>query len=195
MDFSTTIFSCLLSLLPVLLILRRPDIKLSWLFLLHFVVLFLLTDTAVGWGSVIQSSVAPGLAFNWLGKELGIIVSMAYYLLFLKRTISTELVGWRWYVDTDTLRGVVIAGLVLVIIKCGTNYYSSTREMVTTEGFLYQATLPGLQEELLYRGFLLALLQTAFQRTSIKIPRIYPRCMDRIHSLRTWSQFFPDQSF
>ncbi|RAJ85387.1 hypothetical protein CLV59_10289 [Chitinophaga dinghuensis] len=168
MNISATIFSCLISLLPLLLILRRPDIKLSWLFLLHFVLLFTATEMALEWGGILQVRLAPEIRFNWLGKILGIVVSLAYYLLLLKRTVSTELVGLRWYVDMATLRGVMIAGILLVLAKSGGNYFSSTKEAVTFEGYLYQATLPGLQEELLYRGFLLALLQSALNRVSVK---------------------------
>ncbi len=169
MDFITLFFSCLLSLIPLLVIIRRPDIKFSWVYIFHFAVLFMLTDMALGIGSNIQLHLFPQAHMNWVGKILGMAVSIVYYLIFLQHNISLEMAGIRFYVDRGSLRAIVIAGTILIAVKFCSNYYSSDKELASLEGYLYQATLPGLQEELLFRGFLLALLQLAFQKAAVKL--------------------------
>ena len=111
------------------------------------------------------AEVAPHLAgprvghWNWLGKAAGIAVSLACWRA---AGLTRDEVGWRlprtrieWAVAAGGI--AVLAGLSTVERLAGGGVHS-----YDTETLVFQATMPGLDEELAYRGVLLAMLIRAF---------------------------------
>jgi membrane protease YdiL (CAAX protease family) len=63
--------------------------------------------------------------------------------------------------------------VIYFFIRLSLYYFSgSAVPEIHTEQFLFQATLPGLQEELLFRGILPGLLQKVFQHPVWKVWRL-----------------------
>jgi membrane protease YdiL (CAAX protease family) len=104
-----------------------------------------------------------GLQWNWIGK----VLSIAWALVFLRvGPITAEEAGL-------TLRqrpGSVVPAAVLTVLLIGaTAVLSGSDGRATTETLLYQATMPGLAEELAVRGVFLALLHRAFSGVPLRL--------------------------
>lgn len=103
-----------------------------------------------------------GLAWSWQGKLLEIvlaIVSVAVTpgLTFDSIGVTAQLrPGWR--AGLAAVVGVSLALPITFIIWLG------ARDTLTPEGWLFEATAPGIAEELIFRGVLLALADRAFGR-------------------------------
>lgn len=102
---------------------------------------------------------------NFMGNYTGIIVSFAIAVIFIsyhsKKT--REEIGFTFKYNTKTLKfgiyiflGFLIFDLVfkMIIFPKGGEF--------NLERFLFQATLPGLTEEIVFRGILLWILSKAF---------------------------------
>ena len=108
----------------------------------------------------LSSFVGSELSWNWSGKIIAIALTLVMYAL-LPRPLRAE-AGLFAVPRTSDLKSVVgVSALLLVFFWC-TSYLFRDGEAVTRETILFQATMPGLDEEPLYRGVLLALLVSAF---------------------------------
>lgn len=104
-----------------------------------------------------------GLQFNWLGKVLDILlVGLVIYGL---RWVSPPAAGLRPPgPGSGRAVGLVLVGIALMQLATGyTIRHQLPRPGIET--LLYQATMPGLAEELFSRGVLLGLLSQVFPRT------------------------------
>ncbi|WP_162549954.1 CPBP family intramembrane glutamic endopeptidase [Hymenobacter nivis] len=103
-----------------------------------------------------------GLKYNWTGKLFSILVSLlVIYKFKWVSPLETGLVrpqpgSWR-------VVGAVVAGLATVQLVSAliTQGYGPSQAW---ESFWYQLTMPGIAEELFFRGTLLGLLGRAFPR-------------------------------
>ncbi|MGI4747170.1 MAG: CPBP family glutamic-type intramembrane protease [Janthinobacterium lividum] len=103
----------------------------------------------------------PGLHvghWNWTGKFLGILGSLCWIRL---TGLSYEEVGLQLPRGS---RGWIISILgILLMAACSTwERLVAGAQPYGTEMFVFQATMPGLDEELAYRGILFALLLRGF---------------------------------
>lgn len=99
------------------------------------------------------------LRWNWLGKLLVIGAALVY---FQKSQLTRDDVGM-------TLRqraGSILPAIIGITLMCA---FSAVDEMLladgpslATERLFFQAIMPGLDEELVYRGLLLAFFSQAF---------------------------------
>jgi membrane protease YdiL (CAAX protease family) len=99
----------------------------------------------------------PDLSFNWAGKVIAFFFSVSFLVLGLFRRQEVGLtlrqskgsiIGWSVLVAICAL-GVVV-GLIL------------PNEPFSSEAILYQLTMPSFDEELAYRGIMMAFLIKAF---------------------------------
>lgn len=97
-----------------------------------------------------------GLQWNWMGKVLSIAWALAFIRLGPLRADEAGL----------TLRqrpgSVLPAAVLTLILIAATAVLSGGGGAPTTETLLYQATMPGLAEELAVRGVFMGLLYRAF---------------------------------
>ncbi|MGI4886806.1 MAG: CPBP family intramembrane glutamic endopeptidase [Janthinobacterium lividum] len=110
-----------------------------------------------------QPALLFGLKYNWLGKLLSILVSVLIVYGF--KWVSPWEVGLvRPLPGAGRAVGPVTPGLVVVqfVIACVSRGHGPAPGW---EDLLYQATMPGIEEELFFRGTLLGLLGRAFPRT------------------------------
>lgn len=96
------------------------------------------------------------LQFNWQNKLLAFVAALLF--IWLWRGISWREVGLRAPVR-GSLRPTLIALAVLMPLAF---LGSIGLGAPTTEELLFQLTVPGLHEELVYRGILLVLIDRAF---------------------------------
>lgn len=108
----------------------------------------------------LSSFVGSELSWNWSGKIIAIALTLVMYAL-LPRPLRAE-AGLFAVPRTSDWKSVVgVSALLLAFFWC-ISYLFRDGEAVTRETILFQATMPGLDEEPLYRGVLLALLVSAF---------------------------------
>jgi len=107
---------------------------------------------------------AEDLQFNWSGKILAICLT----LLIMASVPNSSAVEMGLTVRQKT--GSVVPSLLVSVGLCvfawGVTWLVGDARAATTERLLYQATLPGLDEELFFRGLLFALFLRAFANDS-----------------------------
>jgi len=145
--------------LPVIAIAMWSSRARAWRPLLAFMALFVLDDLLL-----LMPHVGPfiALAWNWQGKllELGGVLALAATVrgLSLRDIGATEPLhaGWRM--------PALVAGAGILALPLSFLLLLGARDQLTVEGWCFQATMPGLAEELLFRGVFLTLLDRAFGR-------------------------------
>ena len=101
-----------------------------------------------------------GLVLNWFGKTLSIAGTLAM-LYFLPRG-DFRAAGLTWQQNKESLGVVIRMGALVLLLTAGGAFLVSTTTNTSVENLLWQASLPGIDEELFFRGLLLLLLHQAF---------------------------------
>ena len=111
-------------------------------------------------GVIPEPAVMDGLELNWFGKSLSILGTCAM-LTFLPR-VSFRAAGMRWEQEGESLRPVIITGAITILAATITSAAISSSPNTSLEWLAFQATMPGVDEELFMRGLLLLLFHQAF---------------------------------
>jgi len=122
--------------------------------------------SAVYWAAEVFGQLAQGhiaglsqLNWNWLGKAFAIVFSLA--LIAMLRMPRAE-VGLTWRQKAGWIVPVLVVMTVTCVFSWITQFMSHEGPHLTQERLMFQASMPGLDEELFWRGVLLALLTRAF---------------------------------
>ena len=141
--------------------LRHPDAR-RWI---PFVVAMSVLDSVATLLPIyVHALQFPNVHWNWGGKVLDTAVMLAVATMFIvtKRFTAKDF-GLTFRQAPGTWRAVVFMMIpYLVIIAALTAKWFGETKPQTAETIWYEATLPGLAEELLWRGILLALLDRMF---------------------------------
>jgi uncharacterized protein len=127
-------------------------VKLMWVLL---AALYLSIDTLI----LIYSPRIEHGQWNWSSKIFSLVFALVFiFLLGLSReevgiVLPKNWSSWRWTVIC--IVGAVAFGGIL-------NYIFRTHQAPGLETVAYQATMPGIGEEITYRGISFALIQRAF---------------------------------
>jgi membrane protease YdiL (CAAX protease family) len=105
-----------------------------------------------------------GDRWNWGGQILSLAGALwVAWLLAGKAGVAWQEMGFRWDQRPGSVRPALwVAAAALSLNVLVMNLSSFRLPGVPLETWLYQATMPGLVEEVLFRGVLLALLDRAF---------------------------------
>lgn len=121
-----------------------------------FLILFALDTTILLLPSALELH-PGGLKWNWIGKFLGVAWAAVFIWV---GPLSAEDVGGTLRHRLGTVQPAIkISGIVLIVtsvIMSTSNWFESSPPIVET--LAYQATMPGLAEELVFRGVFLSLL-------------------------------------
>jgi len=126
----------------------------GWAWIAWFACLYPLTDAALS-----SPALGPFRNFdwNWQGKLVSILATLA--LLMACRSLSFEEVGLTSRLKPGWWKAV----LAFLVIAVGIwARRSGVLHWPDREAFAYQATMPGLDEEILVRGVFLAIFTRAF---------------------------------
>ena len=134
--------------------------RIDWRWLLAAVMTMVVYELLLTrcWGAVPDP--LGGTDWNWTGKLLALGLSLAI--------ASLPVVGWRrvgltLHQDRAHLRGPLILSITLAILFLALALWLPG-EGVDGETLAFQLTMPGLDEELFYRGVLLLMFNEAFGR-------------------------------
>ena len=110
---------------------------------------------------IIESKTIVNQYLNWSGKLYSIVFAFVISLV-LKDTLSLSEIGLTLKQNKNSIRFSLISSLLFLIIS-GLALFSKKLEF-NLEVLLFLALMPGLNEELIYRGLLLSLLNKIFKR-------------------------------
>jgi hypothetical protein len=96
--------------------------------------------------------------WNWEGKALAFALSLTVALI-----LGAKRVGLTLKQDRKGLKGALILSAALAALFLGLALWSPTAP-INPDELAFQLTMPGLDEELFYRGVLLLMLNEAFAR-------------------------------
>lgn len=103
-----------------------------------------------------------GKTWNWSGKIYATIGSGLIYFIFKKDFKQTDLI------TLDQQPNSLPANLLLMLVILTANTMSAwlvgSKQAFNIEALAYQLTMPGIEEELLFRGILLSLLATMYPK-------------------------------
>ena len=94
--------------------------------------------------------------WNWSGKVYAILSSILFLLIYRKFKLKDYFITYKQ--DRKFLKTGILIVIVLFTIHLVMNYFFSSSNSIHLETVWYQATMPGLDEELAYRGIMLGLL-------------------------------------
>lgn len=132
--------------------------RVQWLWFAGALALMVLYDVLLtcGYGRI-PLDFGPS-AWNWEGKALVAALSLAVAAALGFRRAGVTLVQ-----DRKGLPGALLLSAVLVAVFLGLALWFPT-EATDADTLAFQLTMPGLDEELFYRGVLLLMLNEAFGR-------------------------------
>lgn len=100
------------------------------------------------------------LTLNWIGKALSLVATIM--MLYLLPKVDFRAAGLTWKQNRGSLRPVIATGAVFLFSTAAAVMFFAPTPDFSLENLLFQATLPGFDEELFMRGLLLLLFHQAF---------------------------------
>ena len=160
----------LIILTPFYLIAKRANNKPhEFKIVLYFIGIYLVSNVLTY--SLSDITIFTGQRYNWVGK--GTALAFLLICVFNIPTFNSRQFGWTTKILWVGTRPILALCFIYFLLRIGL-YYSSGSASATfdSETVLFQATLPGLQEELLYRGILLGLLNRIFVNPTWKFCKV-----------------------
>jgi membrane protease YdiL (CAAX protease family) len=165
------ITSLLESLLHILIVLpfilwgraknRSSDIKP----VIYFILIYLATNLIITAFS--HTILFDKQQWNWAGKAAALVFGLL--LLNVIPGFKPRDFGWRAKMDWAGTRPLLIVCFIYLLARIALYMTSGEADYsIKGETLLYQATLPGIQEELIFRGILLGLLSAVFIRPAMR---------------------------
>lgn len=112
----------------------------------------------------VKSLQVQGVHWNWSGKIIDVAVMLAVAIIFIAtRRFTARDFGLTFRQAPGTGRAILFMMIpMLIIVAAFSATMFGNAKPPSAETIWYEATMPGLAEELLWRGILLALLNRMF---------------------------------
>ena len=123
-----------------------------------FIVKFLLFS---GFGIFTYPDIIPG-RFNWEGKTVSILFTLIFAFFLTKKKWKEIGLTWKQTLGFSFKATKIVSLIFFIIITLYAFLYLSGTQKGGPEIWGYQLTMPSLDEELFYRGFLLFLVINSF---------------------------------
>ncbi|GLC31219.1 CPBP family intramembrane glutamic endopeptidase [Clostridium omnivorum] len=144
--------------LPLLFLCKKD----KRIYVLLFILISSLNEIGLKVGKL-YLNLSSHLHYNWSGKILSIIISITFIIILKRFLVPISYsdpkisVGHKIKAKRAMIFSYGILLLVIVIF-----YILNYKQQFDMEQLLFQLTMPGMDEELCYRGIYLALLNIAF---------------------------------
>ncbi len=139
----------------------------GWLWLAAAVAAFALYSVAIFYAPLIPGFPRiEGAQYNWTGKAAAIATTLAMMLVAMRASpaITRETLGLTLRQNAGSLRPALLATAAMIAIVVTLQLIGGDGQPPDAETLAYQAIVPGIDEELIFRGLLLALVATALAK-------------------------------
>ena len=102
------------------------------------------------------------LGCNWSAKLYSVVFALIL-LIPLNRLITSDEIGLRFHQNSNSIQFSLL-GVLLFFVSSTFFGFLNPKGPFDVNTLLYEAIMPGLNEEIIYRGFLLVLLNKLFER-------------------------------
>ncbi len=154
----TPLFWCLL-LSPLVIVAYWQTQSSHTLNILFFVIILVIDIQLLAYGATL---LPWHLGWNWQGQIAEALFALG--LLCFSRRLSFSEAGFTFKLAKSAVRPIAFALLIFISINASLTYGNAGFPAYNPETTLFEATLPGISEELMFRGILLGLLNQALAR-------------------------------
>ncbi|OPX25833.1 MAG: hypothetical protein B1H05_03240 [Candidatus Cloacimonas sp. 4484_140] len=137
---------------------EKREVPLTLLFVLFFFLNEILTTSMAIFG--IRDII--GKEWNWSGKILASIVFII--IIIILRKYKKFDFGFTFKQKKGSLKPVLIFIGIISIIHIVSLWFTVSKGKPSLESHLFQLTIPGISEEIAYRGLLLGILNVVFKK-------------------------------
>lgn len=149
-----------LAVILALSVFRAVKIQAGWLVVAIVIHAIYLTTNSIGLPILDLEVIFGDLAWNWDGKIFSVIATTfaLVALTVCSRQVSFEAAGVTLRQNEGSVAPAWIATVILVVLVIAAEVAVSDGQSLGVERLVFQATMPGLDEELYFRGLLLLIL-------------------------------------
>lgn len=105
-------------------------------------------------------------SWNWSGKAYAIVGSLLFYGVFRKAFGCHNYITFKQ--NNHIVKRLLLLAVIIFVVTICLAFFSNGNSTERVEYFLFQFTMPGLDEELAFRGIMLGLLSNAL-RPKVKL--------------------------
>jgi membrane protease YdiL (CAAX protease family) len=99
--------------------------------------------------------------WNWSGKIYAITGSILFYIIFRKSLANYSYITFKQ--NDNSLKPKTYIIFIVFLVTIGLALFSVQKSETRFEDLLFQSTIPGLDEELAFRGIMLGLLSNSLR--------------------------------
>lgn len=149
-----------LILIPFAILFLKDKTKVNFQRLLIFVVCYVVYQLCLVLPKINSTFDFIKSSWNWDGKICGIIFGILSYFTFNKYFIENDFFTFRQ--NKDGFKKAKI-GAILVVLLSTIIWFLLGNQKFDVETLAFQFSVPGIDEEIMFRGILLGLLSTALK--------------------------------
>jgi uncharacterized protein len=143
----------------VVMALNKPDYK--WKYLLLFVAYYFLYTNLLFLPHWIPELRIIENTWNWAGKTYAIAGSVLFYFLFTGLLSNYNYITLKQ--NDNSLKPKTFIILTVFLVAAGLAFFFIKKSDTRFGDLLFQSIMPGIDEELAFRGIMLGLLSTALR--------------------------------
>lgn len=157
----------LIIVLPILFLFLRKKDSESFLTAVVFSLYFLINAILVHLPIDFEKINVLGGNWNWTGKILGIIGSITFLLIYKKFKLKDYYLTLEQ--DKSFIKKGILVVTLLLVLQIIQGLLTGSPKEWSMETFLFQLTMPGIQEEIAFRGIMMGLLVKILKPSSKSI--------------------------
>lgn len=160
----------LIMVLPIVLFTMRTRNLESFKVLLAFSIFFMLNSILLYLPIEFNELRIIDGKWNWTGKIFSIFGAVIFLLVYRKLQLKDYFLTFKQH-KKNLKKGILIIS-VIFLVSTILNFTFNSSKAWNTETILYQLTMPGINEEIAYRGILLGLLVKTLKNYTFFNPAI-----------------------
>jgi len=150
----------LIMVVPLILLFIKEHNKENYQRIIAFGVIFLSYQLIINLPNFHDTFKLINGNWNWNGKILGVVFGIFCYFIF--RSLFKDHDYFTLKQDKNNLKKTSLVSLIVVVLAT-TIWFLFGKSEFSIESLAFQLTLPGIDEEIMYRGILLGLLMSALK--------------------------------
>jgi membrane protease YdiL (CAAX protease family) len=154
-------FLQIIIIVPLAVLLVKKRTTENYLRILFFALIYIVYQIVLILPKFMEQLKFIGGNWNWEGKLFGIIFGIICYFIFRKYFSENDFFTLRQ--DKENFKKALIVTIVSVLLVTLVASLTGGGEQFSSETLAFQLIMPGIDEEIMFRGILLGLLATALR--------------------------------